>query len=307
MKNLIVSVSPHIRSKVTTRSVMLDVLIALCPTLIAAGILFGLRALAVVAVTVGACVLSEFVTEKLLRRSVTVGDLSACVTGLILAFNLPANVPLWQAALGGVFAIVVVKQLFGGLGYNFANPAISARIMLLISFSSSMAAAAAPVLTDAVTGATPLAVMAGSEGVMPSTWQLLLGLHGGALGETCSLTLLLGGAYLLLRRDISWHTPVAFIGTVFVLSWLLGRNPVQEVLTGGLLLGAFFMATDYVTTPATGAGRLVFGFGCGLITILIRVWGTYPEGVSFSILLMNILTPYIEKWTRRKVIGGAKA
>ena len=307
MKNLIVSVSPHIRSKVTTRSVMLDVLIALCPTLIAAGILFGLRALAVVAVTVGACVLSEFATEKLLRRSVTIGDLSACVTGLILAFNLPANVPLWQAALGGVFAIVVVKQLFGGLGHNFANPAITARIMLLISFSSSMAAAASPVLADAVTGATPLAVMAGSEGVMPSVWQLLLGLHGGALGETCSLTLLLGGVYLLLRRDITWHTPVAFVGTVFVLSWLLGRSPVQEVLTGGLLLGAFFMATDYVTTPATGAGRLIFGFGCGLITILIRVWGTYPEGVSFSILLMNILTPYIEKWTRRKVIGGARA
>lgn len=307
MKNLIVSVSPHIRSKVTTRSVMLDVLIALCPTLIAAGILFGLRALAVVAVTVGACVLSEFATEKLLRRSVAIGDLSACVTGLILAFNLPANVPLWQAALGGVFAIVVVKQLFGGLGHNFANPAITARIMLLISFSSSMAAAASPVLADAVTGATPLAVMAGSEGVMPSVWQLLLGLHGGALGETCSLTLLLGGVYLLLRRDITWHTPVAFVGTVFVLSWLLGRSPVQEVLTGGLLLGAFFMATDYVTTPATGPGRLIFGFGCGLITILIRVWGTYPEGVSFSILLMNILTPYIEKWTRRKVIGGARA
>ncbi len=306
-KDLIVSISPHIRAKTTTRGIMLDVLIALCPTLIAAVVIFGLRALAVVAVTVVACVLSEFLMQKAMRCPVTVGDLSACVTGLILAFNLPASIPLWQAAIGGIFAIVVVKQLFGGLGHNFANPAITARVMMLISFSGTMAAACNPTIVDAVSGATPLSVIAGTEGTLPGLGYMLLGLRGGALGETCALTLILGGLYLIVRRVISWHTPVAFIGTVFLFSLALGRNPVYEIFSGGLMIGAFFMATDYVTTPANWRGRLIFGVGCGLITMLIRVWGTYPEGVSFSILLMNILTPYIEKWTRSKVLGGAKA
>ena len=308
MSQLIVSVSPHLRAKTTTRSVMLDVLIALCPTLIASVVIFGLRALAVIAVTVAVCVLAEFLMEKLLRRPVTVGDLSAAVTGLILAFNLPASIPLWQAAVGALFAIVVVKQLFGGLGHNFANPAVTARVMMLISFSGTMAAVANPTIVDAVSSATPLAILGGAEGELPSLPYMLLGLRGGALGETCAATLLLGGIYLIARRVITWHAPVAFIATVFVLTWIAGENPVYQILSGGLMIGAIFMATDYVTTPATPAGRLIFGFGCGLITVLIRLWGTYPEGVSFSILLMNILTPYIEKWTRAKVLGtgGAK-
>ena len=303
MSNLIVSTSPHLRARTTTRSVMLDVLIALAPTLVASVIIFGLRALAVTAVTVAVCVIAEFLMEKALRREVTVDDLSAVVTGVILAFNLPANIPLWQAGVGALFAIVVVKQLFGGLGHNFANPAVTARVMLLLSFSGTMAAACSPTIVDTVSGATPLAVLDGAEGTLPSIPYMLLGLRGGALGETCAVTLLLGGVYLLARRVITWHAPVAFIATVFVLTWIAGEDPVYQVLSGGLLIGAIFMATDYVTTPATHAGRLIYGFGCGLITVVIRLWGTYPEGVSFSILLMNILTPYIERWTRAKVLG----
>ncbi|MBO6054571.1 MAG: RnfABCDGE type electron transport complex subunit D [Oscillospiraceae bacterium] len=307
MSQLIVSVSPHLRSKTTTQNVMLDVLIALCPTLIAAVIIFGFRALLVVAVTVAACVLSEWAMEKLLKRPNTLADLSAVVTGVILAFNLPASVPLWQAAIGAIFAIVVVKQLFGGLGHNFANPAITGRIFMFLAFSKAMAATAAPVLADAVSGATPLAIMSGLSGEMPSLLKCFLGMHSGAIGETCSLTLILGCVYMLCRRVITWHAPVAFIGTVALFSWAVGRAPLYEVLSGGLLIGAIFMATDYVTTPATWSGRLIFGVGCGLITMLIRVWGNYPEGVSFAILLMNILTPFIEKWTRSKVLGGVKA
>ena len=307
MNNLIVSVSPHLRSKTTTQIVMLDVLIALCRTLIASCIIFGARVLLVVAVTVAASILAEWGMEKLLKRPNTLADLSAVVTGLILAFNLPASVPLWQAAIGAIFAIAVVKQLFGGLGHNFANPAITGRIMMFLAFSRTMAATAAPVLADAVSGATPLAIMSGLEGTMPGYLQMFLGLHSGALGETCSLTLLLGGIYLLCRRVITWHAPVAYIATVALFSLAVGREPLYEVLSGGLLIGAIFMATDYVTTPATWSGRLIFGFGCGIITMLIRVWGSYPEGVSFSILLMNILTPFIEKWTRSKVLGGVKA
>lgn len=304
MNDLIVSASPHIRDNVSVRSVMRDVVIALCPAVITAIAVFGARAALVIAVCAASCVFFEWGYEKLVKRPNTVGDMSAVVTGILLALNLPVEIPIWQAVFGCLVAIVAVKQLFGGLGYNFANPAITARIVLLISFSTAMTTWTIP---DAVSSATPLALLeAGQTDAMPSILNMLLGVRGGSLGETGILALLLGGIYLLARRVITWHTPVCFIGTVFVLTLILGENPVYHILSGGLVLGAFFMATDYVTTPYTKLGRVIFGVGCGIITVLIRIWGNYPEGVSFAILLMNILTPYITRWTSPKPLGGAK-
>ena len=294
---LLVSPSPHVRAKHTTRSIMLDVIIALCPALVASVIIFGWRAALVTAFCVALCVFFEWAFEKICKRDVTVGDLSAIVTGLLLSFNLPVGIPLWQAAIGCLVAIVIVKQLFGGIGCNFANPAITARVVMLISFAGSMSDFAAK--NDATSSATPL-----SGGEMPSVLDLFLGNHGGSLGETCALALLLGGIYLIVRRVITWHTTVVFVATVFVFTFLLGENPVEHVLTGGLLLGAIFMATDYSTTPSTKWGKVIFGLGCGIITVLIRVFGNYPEGVSFAILFMNILTPLISMWTRKKAFGG---
>ena len=307
MDNFIVTVSPHIHSKDSTMTIMRDVLIALCPALIAAVVFFGARALLVAAVCVVTAVFFEWAFEKICKRPNTIGDLSAAVTGLILALNLPVSIPLWQAAFGSLIAIVLVKQLFGGIGHNFANPAITARIVMLISFSVPMTTWAAANFTDAVSGATPLAVL--SNGGNVSLLNLFLGNVSGSMGETSALALLIGGIYLLVRKVITWHTPVAFIGTVFVLALIKG-GPVfalAEILAGGLFIGAIFMATDYSTTPSTPWGRVIFGVGCGLITCVIRFFGNYPEGVSFSILLMNILTPYISKWTASKPSGGVKA
>ena len=309
MDNMIVSVSPHIHAKDSTQTIMRDVLIALVPGVIASVVFFGARALLVEAVCVAAAMFFEWAFEKICKRPNTVGDLSAAVTGLILAFNLPVGIPLWQAAFGSLVAIVVVKQLFGGIGHNFANPAITARIVMFLAFSSQMATWVVPnfAAADAVSGATPLAVLGNGGSV--SVMSLFLGNVGGCLGETSALALLIGGIYLIVRKVISWHTPVAFIATVFVLSLIKGGAEFAacEIFAGGLFLGAIFMATDYATTPSTSSGRIVFGIGCGLITCLIRFFGSYPEGVSFSILLMNILTPYISKWTASKPLGGAKA
>ena len=305
MSEFTVSISPHIRAPWTTQTIMRDVLIALCPALIAACIIYGERALLVTAVCVAACVLIEWLYEKLMKKPVTITDLSAAVTGMILAFNLPVTIPLWQAVFGCLVAIIVVKQLFGGLGKNFANPAVVGRIVLFLAFSGSMTNWVYP---DAVSSATPLAILSsGAVDQLPSLGYMLIGWHGGCIGETCSIALVLGGIYLIVRKVITWHIPVAFIGTVFLLTAVLGQEPVYQVLSGGLLLGAIFMATDYVTSPSTPWGKIVFGIGCGLITVLIRVWGSYPEGVSFAILLMNILNPYISSWTRNKPLGGVKA
>lgn len=302
MKKLIMTVSPHFFSKTTTQRIMLDVIIALFPAVIASVINFGLRSLLVIGVCVAVCVLSEWTFEKICKKESTISDLSAVVTGILLAFNLPVSIPLWQAVVGCLVAIVIAKQLFGGIGQNFANPAIAARIVMLTAFSGSMTTWTFP---DAVTGATPLALISKGElGSLPSYIDMFLGRHGGCLGETCILALLLGGIYLLIRRVISWHTPVAFIGTVAVMSLLCGYDVLYQLMGGGLVLGAFFMATDYATTPATKWGKIIFGVGCGLITVLIRFWGNFPEGVSFSILLMNILTPYISKLTRQKPLTG---
>ena len=310
MSNLIVSVSPHLTHKDSTRTIMRDVLIALLPAVIASIVIFGWRALLLTIVCVGTAVFWEWAFQKICKRKTTIGDLSAAVTGLILAMNLPVGLPLWQAAFGTLVAIVVVKQLFGGIGYNFANPAITARVIMLIAFAGTMTTWAAPNFyfgADAISAATPLAVL--KDGGSYSLLNLFLGTVGGSMGETSALALLIGFVYLLCRKVISWHTPVAFIGTVFVLAVFKGgfMFGLAEILAGGVFLGAIFMATDYVTTPQTPWGRVIFGIGCGLITCLIRFFGNYPEGVSFSILLMNILTPYISNWTAKKPLGGVEA
>lgn len=301
-----VSVSPHLHTTRSTMGIMLDVLIALLPATVAGIVIFGLRALAVVAACIATTVLGEAVFNRIVKKEQTIGDLSAVVTGLLLALNLPANVPIWQVVVGSLFAIIVVKCLFGGIGCNVVNPAITGRVFMLIAFSS-MTQAAFPV--DAAAGATPLAELAAGNSV--DLMDLLLGNVGGAIGETCALALLAGGVYLLLRRVISWHLPVAFIATTFVFTFLVKGMDVTAALTwilsGGLLLGAIFMATDYVTSPTTPMGKIVFGIGAGVLTCLIRFWGNYPEGVSFAILFMNILNPYIDAWTARKPFGGEKA
>ena len=307
MEKLIVTSSPHVKSSTTTSTIMRDVIIALIPALIASNIIFGLRAGLVTAVCVASCVGFEYLSRRIMNKKNTISDLSAVVTGIILAFNLPSTMPLWMCVIGSFVAIVIVKQLFGGIGQNFANPAITARIVLLVSFGTQMTNWAAPkiaAVADAVSGATPMAQIAAGE--TPNILNMFLGTTGGSLGETSALALLLGGIYLVYRKVINPIIPVAFIGTVFVFTAVLGVNPLAQILGGGLFLGAIFMATDYSTSPVTNMGKLIFGIGCGLITVLIRVFGSYPEGVSFAILLMNILVPYIDKATRLKALGGKK-
>ena len=308
MGKLIISTSPHLYTGTTTKTVMRDVLIALLPATAASVVFFGLRAALMVLICVASAVLAEALFCIICKRPQTVGDLSAAVTGLLLALNLPAKTALWQCVVGSVFAIIVVKCLFGGIGCNFANPAITGRIFMLISFGA-VAGGSDTVFADTVSGATPLAAIKAGETDLPSLTDMLIGNRGGAIGETCAIALILGFVYLVLRKVIHWETPVIFVGTVFVLSLLVKQDmtaALYQVLGGGLLIGAIFMATDYVTTPINRAGKCVFALGCGIITVLIRFWGSYPEGVSFSILIMNILSPYIEKWCAKKPLGGAK-
>lgn len=309
-RKLMISISPHIKSSLTTQRIMLDVIIALIPALIASVYFFGLRALIVTLFCVGVSVIAQYLFEKLCKRDVEVGDLSAVVTGMLLGFNLPVTIPLWQAAIGSVFAIVVVKELFGGIGHNFANPAITARIMMVLSFSGTMTNWARLEGAELVAGATPLALIGDGAEELPSLLDMFLGNIGGSLGETSALALIIGGVYLVARRVIKWHTPVCFVATVFVGALLFSGFDVNfalyQILSGGLMLGAIFMATDYSTTPPTPLGKVVFGIGSGLITLVIRLWGTNPEGVSYAILLMNILAPYIAKLTRHKVFGAKK-
>ena len=313
-----VSSSPHIRSEASTSRIMLDVIIALIPTTVAGAFIFGLRALAVVLACIVSSVAAEFVFDLIVKKENTVWDFSSVVTGLLLGLNLHARAPIWQCVIGSVFAIVVVKCLFGGLGCNFANPAIAARIFLLICFTGTLAGGATPVIgaeegAELVTSATPLAaittIAGGGAAELPTFADMLLGIHGGAIGEVCIVALIVGYAYLVIRKVINFETPVIFIATVFVF-FLIFTNDVTvalyQILSGGLFLGAIFMATDYVTSPITRSGRMIFAFGAGLITALIRFFGSYPEGVSFAILFMNILSPYIEKWTMNKPLGGTK-
>lgn len=301
---LIVTAAPHITGADTTQKIMQRVCIALLPTLAASTIIFGLRALLLTVITVLACVLFEYGWCKLLHKDVCVDDFSAVVTGMLLAFNLPSTLPWWMAVVGAFIAIIVVKQLFGGLGYNFANPAIVARIALAVGFAGRMTQYVFPASgVDALSAATPMSAELSSEAYR----ALLLGTHGGVLGETCALTILVGGIYLIVTKVISPIIPVTYLGTVAVLSAVAGRDPICQLLGGGVMLGAFFMATDYVTSPTTRKGRFVFGIGLGVITCAIRFLGTVPEGVSFAILLMNLLVPYIEDVTRQARLGIAKA
>lgn len=306
--NLILSSSPHIHTRDSSRRIMLDVIIALLPAAIAGVIIFGAKALGVIAACVITAVVSEALFNLVVHKQQTVGDLSAVVTGLLLALNLSTNVAIWQCVVGTAFAIVVVKCLFGGLGKNFANPAITGRVFMLLAFST-VAGGAKPAVVELVSSATPLELLAQGSENAPGLMELFLGLHGGAIGETCCLALLLGFAWLLFRRVIKWHVPVIFIGTVFVL-YLVFTGSFQmalaEILAGGLFIGAIFMATDYVTSPITLKGKMAFALGCGLVTFIIRYFCAYPEGVSFSILAMNILTPYIEKFTANTPLGGSK-
>ncbi|MGN0448022.1 MAG: RnfABCDGE type electron transport complex subunit D [Acutalibacteraceae bacterium] len=321
-KKLTVSASPHARSSETSTGIMLDVIIALMPALVMSVYYFGLRALTLTATTVLSCVLFEYLSRKAMKRSNTIGDLSAIVTGIILAFNLPATLPLWMAVIGSAVAIIVVKQMFGGIGQNFVNPAMTARIVLMTSFPTAMAKWVVPFTDtwspDAVTSATPMATLGLVEGgnldavrdALPTLGRMFLGNHGGSMGEVCSAALICGGIYLLLRKVISPIIPFSFIGTVAVCMLIAGKGNFEfaayELLGGGLMLGAFFMATDYATSPLNKKGKLVFGIGCGLITSVIRLFGSLPEGVSFSIILMNILVPHIENFTRPLAFGVKK-
>jgi len=307
-RNLIVSSAPHVVSPVNTSRIMLDVLIALVPAVAMATFVFGMRALLLTAVCAAASVFFEYAVEKILKRDVTIGDLSAAVTGVILSLNLPANLPFWMAVVGCFIAIVIVKQLFGGMGQNFANPAITARVAMFIGFATAMTTWPLPVAqqtADAITGATPLALFAkGLE--VPSNSAMFFGTVGGAMGETSALALLIGGAYLLYKKVIEPTIPACFIGTVAVMAILTGNDPIFHVCAGGVMLGAIFMATDYVTSPITTKGKVIFGIGCGLLTMIIRLYASYPEGVSFAILIMNILTPHIDNLTIPALNGVPK-
>ena len=301
---LVVSPSPHIRSAVSTSTVMLHVLIAMLPALCFSVWIFGIRSLILTLVCAVSAVGWERLCNYLRKQPSSIGDLSAAVTGVLLAFNLPATMPYWMAIIGTFVSVAVVKQLFGGLGQNFANPAIVGRIVLMLSFTAEMTHWVVPFAgtsVDAVTSATPLVSKSADY------LDLFLGRTGGCLGEVSALALLIGFVYLLCMKIITPHNTVAFVATVFIFSLLAGEDPVFQILSGGVMLGAVFMATDYVTSPTTPLGKIIFGVGCGIITCVIRFYANYAEGVSVSILIMNILTPYIERFTEITPVGAKPA
>lgn len=314
---LTMSSSPHVHTRESISSIMLDVLIALMPAVLAGIFFFGYRASLVLLTAVAACLLSEYAYEKIMKKPVTVRDLSAVVTGVLLGLNMPPSVPLWMVVAGSAFAMILVKQLYGGLGKNFMNPALAARCFMLIAWPSAMTTFhEAKGSLDAVSSATPLAVLKGiSEGALPSLSDSLIGRTAGCIGETSAVLLLLGFLYLLLRKVVRIRIPAAMLGSFAVLTYFFGNNTTEysqsvftlmHLLNGGLLLGAFFMATDYVTTPTTRGGQIVFGLGCGILTFVIRRFGGYPEGTSFAILLMNVAAPLIESAFIPKTFGEVK-
>ena len=307
MSNFVVSATPHVRSKDSIQGIMRDVIIALVPATVMGIVYFGLRALVLVAISIASAVFFEFLYQKLTKQRVTIDDLSAVVTGLLLALNMPASAPFWMPIVGSAFAIIIAKQLFGGLGQNFINPALAARAFLLASYPTAMTTWT----LDGVTTATPLALLKSGDIVSPTMndyMAALTGHIGGCIGETCAIALIIGGLYLLYRKVISWRIPVVYIVTVVTLTGAIGRNgvrvPLYEVLVGGLLLGAFFMATDYASSPVTAKGQIIMGIGCGLLTSLIRIYGGYPEGVSYSILIMNLCVPLIDRFTKGRIFGA---
>jgi len=287
---------------------MRDVIIALIPATFAGIYFFGMKAFLVTLVSVLSCIAAEALWQKLTHRKITIRDLSAVVTGLLLAFNLPAAVPLWLPVIGGFFAIIIVKQFFGGIGQNIMNPALAARAFLLASWPVHMT----NFTVDGTSAATALGILKTGGAHLPSLMNVFIGNVGGCIGETSVLALLIGGAYLLYRKVISWHTPVAFIGSVFILTLILGRdglmtgNALYEICAGGLMIGAIFMATDYTTSPMTKKGQVIFGVGCGILTTVIRLYGGYAEGVSYSILIMSLFVPFIDKFTAPRIFGEVK-
>lgn len=310
--NLIVSSSPHLHTNITTTKIMRDVIIALLPSAVMGVFFFGFYSALVMAVAIAAAVASEWIFEKIMKKQNSIGDLSAVVTGLLLALNMPPRIPLYMVAIGSAFAIIIVKQMFGGLGKNFVNPALAARCFMLIAWTGAMTTFSVP-LADAVSSATPLAIMK-DDVTIPLIYittlpECLIGFKAGTIGEVSGLALIIGFAYLLIRRVVSIKIPLAYIASFAVLTFLFGNRAMSveytlyQIFTGGLLLGAFFMATDYTTTPTTSKGMIIFGIGCGVLTFLIRQFGGYPEGVSFSILLMNLASPLIERFTIPKSFG----
>ena len=313
--NLVVSSAPHIVSNVDTTRIMAMVIMALVPSFLVGVYVFGMRVISLTLVCIVSAVFFEWIWNVLMHRRQTIGDLSAALTGLLIAFNVPSGLPYWMAILGCFVAIIVVKQLFGGIGKNIANPAITARIVLFISFATEMTTWPLPrMAADTTSTATPLGVLAEGSGELPSNMEMFLGFIGGSMGEVSAIALLLGGLFLIWKKIISPIIPACFIGTVFVFAAIYYgatggdafNMAIFHVLAGGVMLGAFFMATDYVTTPLLPMGKVVFGIGCGLITMVIRIWGQYPEGVSFSILIMNCLTPLINNFFQKRMYGGAK-
>ena len=309
---LIASSSPHIRSDENVSKIMLDVLIALIPAFIASIFYFGFNSILLVAASVLSAIITEVACQKIMKKPITISDFSAAVTGVLLAFNLPSTTPIWIPVIGSAFAIAIGKQVFGGLGNNFINPALAGRAFLLACWPTLMTNFSAPVGIDAIATATPLAIMKGTAETgaqLPSIMEMLMGRIPGCLGETSAILLIVGGIYLIARKVISWRIPAAYIGTVAVIALITEGNfngMLYHLLAGGLMLGAFFMATDYASSPVTPRGKIIYGIGAGLITMLIRELGGYPEGVSYSILLMNILAPLIDKYTSPKLFGGAK-
>lgn len=314
--NLVVSSAPHLVTNMDTSKIMLMVLIGLAPSFLVSIYVFGMRVIALTVVCVVASMFFEWAWNKLMHKKQTVGDLSAAVTGTLIAFNVPAGLPYWIAIVGCFVAIIVVKQLFGGMGKNVVNPAITARIVLFISFATEMTTWPLPrMAADATSTATPLGILAEGGAELPSNMQMFLGFIGGSMGEVSAIALLIGGLFLIWKKIISPIIPCCFIGTVFVFALIYYaatgngdalQMAVFHVLAGGVMLGAFFMATDYVTSPLLPMGKVIFGIGCGLLTMIIRLWGQYPEGVSFSILIMNCLTPLIENFCQKRLYGGAK-
>ena len=314
---LLASSNPHIRSNEDTRSLMLDVIIALLPALAMSVYVFGVSALISAVVSVAAAVAWEWLYRKLLKKPQTIGDLSAALTGLLLSMVCPPTLPWWMLIVGDFFAIFLVKQLYGGMGKNFLNPALAGRAALVACYASAMTTWAAPRGVDAVTAATPLAMMKAGEfealTAQYSVSDMFVGFIGGSVGEVSAMMLLIGGVYLIIRKVISWHIPVAYIATVAVLTFLFPQGNdaltwmLYNVFGGGLMLGAFFMATDYVTSPVTKNGQLIFGFGCGALTVFIRYFGSYPEGVCYSILVMNCVVWIIDKYTKPTRFGVDKS
>lgn len=316
---MIVSSSPHIHTERTISSIMLDVIIALIPATLMGVYYFGFRALMVILTAVAASVLSEYAYQKFMKKHVSVNDLSAVVTGILLALNLPVTTPLWMVVIGSAFAIIIVKQLYGGLGKNFMNPALAARCFMVISWGAAMSTFVDPFAgygADAISQATPLGVLKGiSEGELPTLKDAFFGVKPGTIGETSGIMLVLGGLYMMYKRVISWRIPTLYILSFGVLTYFFGTNltggpqldfTLLSVCTGGLFLGAIFMATDYATTPTTKTGQAIFAIGCGALTFVIRRYGSYPEGASFAILLMNIVTPLIERYVKPKKFGLVK-